>query len=464
MAFGADTTGWLPRRLLRSASESYMILRRLRPGRTFSRRGFIRAAALAIPVLIPATALGRGRIPAPSDRVTLGHIGVGGQGTWLLRGFLELEQSRSIAVCDPFRSRREAACRDVDAHYGGTDAPLPGGACAAFNDFRELLEDPGIDAVVIATPDHWHVPIGMAAVQAGKDVYIEKPLGLSMRENQAMRSAVHRHGRIFQYGTQQRSFNTHCAFACDLVRGGVLGELKAVHVAAPNGARGGNPAPEPVPDGLDYELWLGPAPRAPYAADRVVGEGRWHIRDYALGFIAGWGAHPLDIAHWGFPQIPVEYEGTGVIPSEGLFNTVVDWNIRGRYAGGAEFTFTTGEDRTTFVGTKGWIAASRADISASPESLLKIRPKPGEPRLLQNTHHYRNFVDAVRSRKTPASDIDSAVQSDFMSHLSEMAVRLGRKIRWDPARETVIGDTEAERMMSRPMRPPWSIPTADNRG
>jgi glucose-fructose oxidoreductase len=432
----------------------------MKTDKSIGRREFLKtgaAAALAVPVFVPSSALGLGRAPAPSDRVTLGHIGVGGQGTWLLRGFLQLEQSRSVAVCDPFRHRREAAAQEVDAHYGGRPEPQGTGACAVFNDFRELLESPEIDAVVIATPDHWHVPIGIAAVRAGKDVYVEKPLGLSIHENQAMAAAVHRYGRIFQYGTQQRSFNTHCAFACDLVRRGVLGELKAVHVTAPNGATGGNPKPEPVPDGLDYDLWLGPAPPTPYATDRVVGEGRWHVRDYALGFIAGWGAHPLDIAHWGFPQIPVEYEGTGVIPAEGLFDTVVDWNVHGRYAGGVEFTFTTGEDRTTFVGAEGWIAPSRAGISAGPESLLRIRPKPGEPRLLQNTNHYRNFIDAVRSRKTPASDIDSAAQSDFMSHLSEMAIRLGRKIRWDPVRESVVDDPEAARMMSRSMRGPWRI-------
>jgi glucose-fructose oxidoreductase len=427
---------------------------------SIDRREFLKtgtAAALMIPSIVPRSALGRGRVPAPSDRVTLGHIGVGGQGTWLLRGFLQVEQSRSVAVCDTFHSRGEAAAQVVNAHYAESPEPRAEGGCAVFHDFRELLDAPGIDAVVIATPDHWHVPIGMAAVRAGKDVYIEKPLGLSVRENKAMRSAVHGHGRIFQYGTQQRSFNTHCAFACELVRKGVLGELKAVHVAAPNGSRGGNPKPEPVPAGLDYEMWLGPAPAAPYATDRVIGEGRWHIRDYALGFIAGWGAHPLDIAHWGFPQIPVEYEGTGLIPSEGLFDTVLDWRIRGRYDGGAEFTYVTGEDRTTFVGSEGWIAPSRGGISANPESLLKIRPKPGEPRLLQSANHYLNFIDAVRSRKTPASDIDSAVQSDFMSHLSEMAVRLGRKIRWDPVRESVTGDPEAERMMSRSMRPPWTV-------
>jgi predicted dehydrogenase len=301
------------------------------------------------------------------------------------------------------------------------------------------------------------VPIALAAVRAGKDVYVEKPLGVSIEHDKALRAAVHTHGTIFQYGTQQRSFNTHCAFACELVRNGYLGELKAIHVVAPNGATGGNPTPQPVPAGLDYDLWLGPAPLAPYTDDRVMGVGRWHIYDYALGFIAGWGAHPLDIAHWGYPHIPVEYRGTGRIPSEGLFDTVVDWDIRGRYACGVEFTMTAGGDATRFVGTSGWVSASRGSISAEPASLLKVKIKPDEVHLLQDNHHYQNFLASVLARKTPASDIDSAVQSDFISHLGDIAIHTGRTIRWDPQQETIVGDGIAQRMMQRALRAPWSL-------
>jgi predicted dehydrogenase len=427
-----------------------------------SRRGFIQriasaSAAMAAPTIVPSTVFGRGRGPAPSDRVTLGHIGVGGQGTGLLRGFLQLDGTQSLAVCDPFRSRREAAASEADASTAQRLGRPSAHACTAYNDFRELLDRPDIDAVVVATPDHWHVPVALTAVRAGKDVYVEKPLGVSIFQNKALREAVHRHGRVFQYGTQQRSFNSHCAFACELVRNGYVGSLKTVHVVAPNGETGGSEVPEPVPADLDYDLWLGPAPWVPYTTDRVKGTGRWHIHDYALGFIAGWGAHPLDIAHWGYPHVPVEYVGTGIIPARGLFDTVVNWNVRGRYASGVDFTFTHGDDKTTFVGTEGWIAPSRGGIEAHPASLLKVLLKPGERRLLQANNHYRNFIDAVKSRRPPASDIDSAVQSDIMSHLSEMAIRLGRQIRWDPVAETVLDDPEAIRLMSRPMRAPWSL-------
>ena len=241
------------------------------------------------------------------------------------------------------------------------------------------------------------------------------------------------------------------------MRNGYIGDLKAVHVIAPNGATGGNPAPQPVPEGLDYDLWLGPAPVTPYTRDRVFGVGRWHIYDYAIGFIAGWGAHPLDIAHWGYPHIPVEYEGTGLIPSKGLFDTVVNWDVRGRYASGVEFTLKPGGDKTTFVGTEGWVAPSRGGITAEPASLLKVKIRSDEIHLLQDNHHYRNFLKSVLARKTPASDIDSAVQSDIMSHLGDIAIRTGRTIRWDPEKETIVGDEAAGRMLSRGLRPPWHL-------
>ncbi|MBL7141072.1 MAG: Gfo/Idh/MocA family oxidoreductase [Planctomycetes bacterium] len=417
-----------------------------------SRRTFLKraAAGAAAPYVITSAALGAGDRPPASGRVVLGHIGVGGQGSGLLRGFLGLAEGQSVAVCDPIQKRRDERAAQIDKHYGSA-------GCKAYTDFREVLARQDIDAVVIATPDHWHVPIALAAVRAGKDVYVEKPLGISVAHDQALREAVHRYGAIFQYGTQQRSFNTHCGFACELVRNGYIGELKAIHVVAPDGATGGDPTPQPVPEGLDYDLWLGPAPVAPYTHDRVFGVGRWHIYDYAIGFIAGWGAHPLDIAHWGYPHVPVEVQGTGVIPTKGLFDTVVHWDVRGRYASGVEFTLKAGGDKTTFVGTEGWVAPSRGGIQAEPASLLKVAIRPDEVHLLQDKHHYQNFLKAVLARRTPASDIDSAVQSDIMSHLGDIAIRTGRTIRWDPAKETIVGDDEAARMLTRDLRAPWRL-------
>jgi len=392
----------------------------------------------------------------PSKRITTAHIGVGGQGSGLLRGFLGVDNCQVLAVCDPIKERRETRAADVDKRYGTA-------GCKAYNDFREVLARDDIDAAVVATPDHWHVPASLMAVRAGKHVYCEKPLGISIEHNKALRAAVHQHGAVFQYGTQQRCFSSHCGFAAELVRNGYIGEIKALHVIAPNGHRGGDTTPKPVPEDIDYDLWLGPAPVTPFCNDRCLGSGAtkgvYHIYDYAIGFIAGWGAHPLDIAHWGYPHIPIEYEGTGVIPTEGLFDTVIDWDVKGRYANGAEFTLKPGSDLTTFVGTQGWIAAgrNRQTLAAEPKSLLSVKIKPDEIHLLQDNNHYANFINSILARKTPASDIDSAAQSDFISHLGDICIRTGRKIKWDPVKETIIGDDTAARMMHRAMREPWTL-------
>ena len=431
--------------------------------RRISRRAFLRnttasaVGAFILPASTTARANDNRRIPAPSTLITIGHIGVGGQGSGLLSGFLEVEGSRSVAVCDAFKSRREAAAAAVNQKYAGKKKSGQYKGCASYEDFRDLLGDPGIDAVVIATPDHWHVPIALEAARAGKDFYVEKPLGVSIAQNKALRSSVHRYGNIFQYGTQQRCFNTHCALACELVRNGYLGKIREIHVEAPPGSGGGSLEPVPVPEGFNYNLWLGPAPERPYTRDRCTNSGTYHIYDNSLGFIAGWGAHPLDVMHWGYPQIPIEYEGTGVIPRTGLFNTVTNWNVRGRFADGTAFTFKDGPDKTTFVGDEGWVAASRGGIDAHPKSLLNVVIKPDEIHLLQNINHYQDFVNCVASRRPTSSPIDSAVQSDFVSHLSDIAIRTGRKIRWDPVREEIMGDAMATAMQGRPMRAPWAI-------
>ncbi|MHC4753858.1 MAG: Gfo/Idh/MocA family protein [Planctomycetota bacterium] len=428
-----------------------------------SRRRFLKnsaaagAASFAIPYIITSSALGSDKIPPASERINLAHIGVGGQGSGLLRGFIHLDDCQVTAICDTFRNRREKTVGYVNKTYADKLKKGIYKGCSAYEDFRELLQRPDIDGVVIATPDHWHVPIAMVAAKAGKDMYVEKPLGVSAEHNKLIREAIHRYGRIFQYGTQQRCFNSHCAFACELVRNGRLGKLKKIIVDAPAGAKGGSTKEIPVPEGFDYDMWLGPAPWSPYTADRCTNNGSWHVYDNALGFIAGWGAHPLDIMHWGYPHIPVEYEGTGVIPTEGLYNTITNWNVRGRFASGVDFLFKDGPNKTTFIGEDGWVWASRGGIDANPKSLLKSTIKPDEIHLLQNVNHYQNFLDSVNNRTEPASPIDSAVQSDFVSHLSDIAVRTGRKINWDPVKETITNDQVAARMLNRPMRSPWTM-------
>jgi len=427
-----------------------------------NRRAFLKhsvssvSSALALPYVITSTALGSPAVPAASERVTVGHIGVGNQGGGLLRGFLNVDGCQSVAVSDCFAGRQTGRADQVNKHYASRN-PQAAKSCAMYEDFRELLARDDIDAVVVATPDHWHVPVALAAARAGKDLYVEKPLGLSIEQNKALRAAIGRYGNIFQYGTQQRSFNQHCGLACELLQNGYLGELKEIHVDAPAGAKGGSTVPIPVPAGFNYDMWLGPAPVSPYTKDRCTSAGSWHVYDNALGFIAGWGAHPLDVMHWGYPHIPVEYEGTGTIPTQGLFNTITNWTVQGRFASGVTFSFKDGPDKTTFKGTEGWVAASRGGIDANPKSLLSTKIKPNEIHLLKSKNHYQGFIDSVKSRSQAVSPIASAVQSDFVSHLSDIAIRTGHKIKWDPKKETIVGDEAAARMMTRTMRSPWRL-------
>jgi len=429
----------------------------------FTRRSFLglaaasAAGAMAGPYMITSSALGAGAVPPPSDRVALAHVGVGGQGGGLLQHFLGLPAGQSIAICDCFKSRREGAVQRVEAHYTQRDGKGSYKGCQAYADFRDVMDRPDVDAVVIATPDHWHVPLGLAACRAGKDMYIEKPLGLAVEWNKVLRAAVRRYGRIFQYGTQQRA-QAHVRFGCELVRNGRVGKVERIEVTAPAGAAGGSMTPVPVPDGFDYDRWLGPAQESPYTADRCTSSGSWHVYDNSIGFLGGWGAHPLDVLHWAYPDaIPVEYEGTGFIPSTGLFSTVVTWNIRARYADGVPLEFRDGGDRTTFFGPGGWVAISRGGLDANPKSLLRSTIEPGEIHLHASNDHKQDLLNGVRTRRDPASPIETACQSDFISHLSDIAIRTGRKIAWDPVRETIVGDAEAARMLDRPMRSPWRL-------
>jgi glucose-fructose oxidoreductase len=424
-----------------------------------TRRSFLKQTAAAAgvawaaPHVITSKALGDASTPAAGERITMGHIGVGGRGTALMHSFLALPDAQTVAVSDCFASRREAAVNAVNARYADQ-------ACSSHADFRELIARPDIDAVVIATHDVWHVPLATACARAGKDVYVEKPLGMSIEQDLVCRETCRRYGTIFQYGTQQRSM-PHCRHGCELVLNDRIGEIQAIEVVAPGGGSGGSTEPIPVPDDLDYDRWLGPAPWSPYTASRCTERGGYWVYDNSIGFLGGWGAHPLDILDWAYgsdQRMPVECEGTGVIPTEGLYDTVATWDLQLRYANGVPFRFIGGgEDSTKFTGTEGWIDIRRSGLRAEPESLLNEVIRPDEIRLPRSDNHSRNFVDAVRNRRPAISAVETAVRSDTISHLGDIAVRTGRKIRWDPAKETIAGDDAAQRMIHRSMRAPWRL-------
>jgi len=418
-----------------------------------SRRGFLKGAAagVAAPMVVPSSVFGA---KAPSNRIHMGHIGVGGRGNGVMSGFLGLSDCQSVAVADCFASRRQRAVDRINGRYGGK-------GCKAYADFRELLASDEVDAVVIATPDHWHVPIAIEAAKRGKDMYVEKPLGLCLKWDFACRDAIERYGVLFQYGTQQRS-SAHLRKACELVLNGRIGKVTKIEVHAPAGAGGGSTTPIPVPDDLDYDRWLGPAPVTPYTKDRCTASGTYHHYDNAIGFIAGWGAHPLDIAVWGWDleaAVPVEVEGTGTIPTEGLYNSITHWNVRGRYANGVELEFKDGSDLTIFYGTKGRVQTGRAGgkFQTDPPTLKDSVIGPDEIHLPVSTHHGQNLLDAIKTRTQPVSHITDAVRSDTISHLGDIAIRTGRRIQYDPKAETIVGDDQAARMMDRPMRAPWRL-------
>jgi predicted dehydrogenase len=436
--------------------------------RAVNRRRFLKqcgraSGAIGAAGLIPSTVLGRDGSVAPSSRITVGCIGMGIRGTQLLSGLLEHRDVRVVAVCDVYDTQRQTAKSLVDRHYGDS-------GCVAYKDFRELCGRNDIDAVSIASPDHWHVLHSLEAARNGKDLYTEKALGLSLAEDKALRAACQRYGTVFQWGTQQRS-EGNFRFACELVRNGRIGKLHTILVGVPHDFAFPTQPAEPVPKGLDYEMWLGPAPWAPYTYQRCRPWNEkeswaiwYHISDYCLGGIGGyWGIHHVDIAQWGHGTEhtgPVEVEGTAKFPEEGLADCAVSWNVRVKYADGVTMVYTDNEQNkqgVVFQGTEGWVFVRRGGIDAQPKSLLSSRIGPNEIHLIESPGHQRNFLDCVKTREKPIADIESAVRSDTISHLVNICTRLRRMVGWDPDREEIIDDPEAGRMLARPMREPWRL-------
>jgi len=438
----------------------------LEPGRrALTRRRLLQGAAsaagaaVAAPYVITSTALGAEGRPAASDRITLGFIGTGGRGTALLTNFLGLYESQTVAVCDVKRPMRERARQMVHQHYGKE-------GCAVYNDFREVCGRADIDACVIGSTDHWHVLHALEAVRSGKDIYVEKPLGLSIEQDKALRRAVQRYGRVFQFGTQERS-SWSTREACQIVRNGWIGKVRRILVGTRYSRSAPNFPPMPVPEWLDYDLWLGPAPWAPYTDNRVSNGYWFHISDYSLGFIAGCGIHTIDMATWGNGTDltgPVEVQGAGEYPRDGLCDCVTAWSADLTFANGAVMNFTDGEKNplgVRFEGTDGWVFVKErhlgGTLDAEPKELLRRTPAPGDLHLPVSNHHQQNFLECIRTRAQTVAPIEVAVRSDTLCHLSDIAMRLGRRLRWDPDKEEFPGDDEANRMLTRPMRSPWRL-------
>jgi predicted dehydrogenase len=426
----------------------------------FKRIGVAAAGAVAFPSIISSSALGADGAVAPSNRVVLGIIGTGSQGTGNMRGFLGKDTVQMAAVCDVDRSRRLDAKKLVDEKYGNKD-------CADYNDFRELLARTDLDAVSIAVPDHWHAIPAIAAARAGFDIYAEKPLSLTIVEGRAMCDAVHRYGRVWQTGSWQRS-QQHFRFACELVRNGRIGKVHTVKVGLPTGPSCDPQPVMPVPEGFDYDFWLGPAPREPYTEKRCHWNFRW-ILDYSGGQLTDWAAHHCDIANWGMGTEytgPVEVEGSGEYPRDGLWNAATNYRFFCTYAPGASpvardgFTMDVSNKNrggATWEGTDGWVWVDRGGIDANPKELLQSKIGPNEVHLYKSNDHIGNFLECMKTRELTITPIEVAHRAISIAHLGNIAMLLGRKIRWDPKTERIPDDPEASRKLVRAMRAPWHI-------
>jgi hypothetical protein len=453
---------------------------------SFTRRAFIKtsAAALSIPWMVPSSVFGE---CAPSNRIHVGFIGTGNQAQNDLPSFLALPDVQVLAVCDVNGGSagylnprqvlgREPAQKQVNDFYARKAATQEYRGCDAYVDFRELLARKDIDAVALVVPDHWHAVMTIMSADAGKDIYCEKPLSLTVRQGRAMIEAVRKHGRILQTGSHYRSSPANRR-ACELVRNGRIGELKRMvtYIAANNIA---SPPPGwkpmPVPEGFDYERWLGPAPSAPYHVDRCLYRFRF-ILDYSGGQTTNFGAHSNDIAQWGSGNdatLPVEYENLGAewpVPGS-LFTTATKVDFRATYANGLELHCYTAEPYfgCRFEGTEGWIQFDAKGLHCHPESLKDSVIGPNEIHLpvsnplrkedakkFYNPDHVRNFVEAVKSRQDCIEPVEIGHRTAALCHLGNIAMKLNRKIRFDPEKEQIIGDEEANAMLDRPLRQPW---------
>ncbi|MGB2862575.1 MAG: Gfo/Idh/MocA family oxidoreductase [Sedimentisphaerales bacterium] len=426
-----------------------------------NRRNFLKSAAgasvaaVGFPYLVRSSALGNAGSVAPSERITLGFIGTGDHGIEMnLKSFLPQSDAQAVAVCDVDPVNLKRGRDTVNAKYGNTD-------CAAYKDFREVLTRDDIDAVMISTPDHWHVPISIAAAKAGKDVECEKPT-LTIEEGRVLCETMQRYGRVFQWSTEDRSVDVYHRM-CELVRNGRIGKVHTIRVELPSGPdTAGDPTPMPVPDGFDYDMWVGPAPWAPYTKGRCHWNFRW-IQDYSGGMLTDWGAHLLDGAQWGNDSEhtgPVEVDGKGEFWRDGLYNTAKEFHIEYKYTDGVKLIVTSGTPSLRFEGSEGWIGNRgwRAPLQAEPKSILDSVIGPNEIHLYTcRGGEQRNFLDCVKSRKECYFPPEIGQRCFTVAHIGNISMLLGRKLKWDPDNEKFVNDEQANRMLSRTMRSPWRL-------
>ncbi len=391
----------------------------------------------------------------PNDEIVMAAIGVGGQGTHIMKDAMGKKEVRFVAVCDVDSSHRDKAAAEVNKKYSGE--------CRKYNDFRDLLEREKLDAVTIGTVDHWHALTSIAAMKAGCDVYCEKPLALTIAEGQAMVKAARKYDRIFQTGSMQRSDKRY-RLAIDLVRNGRIGKILTVEARIGDNPKGGPFPVVPVPQGLDWDLWKGPTADVPYVKERCHYEFRWWY-EYSGGKITDWGAHHNDIAQWGLDKDdtgPVAVTASGGEPSnkKNSYNCHPHFAITYNYADDVRLVTTSdGDNGNRFIGDKGWIFINRSRIGANDQALID-EPLPKDARKVYvSNDHMGNFIDGVRTRKRPICDVSTGHRSATVCHIGAISLRLGIPLRWDPAAERFVGpgSDEGNKMLAREMRSPWKL-------
>ncbi len=438
-------------------------------GNSLDRRTVLKYGLGSLPVVFTGCAIGRGTRRNGTLRLAsigCGRMGRGDMRSLLNRGLSKELDARFVAVCDVDANRARTAKQDLEKIYRdklqGESAP----EITVYRDFRELLARDDIDAVHVSSPDFWHGEHGVAAAKAGKDIYIQKPLTYSVREGQALVEAVRANDIILQVGSQQRS-DRRFRQACELVRNGRIGKLERVVVWLPSDRGKVEDRQEPAPEALDYDLWMGPTMARPYIEKGVhpkKGFGRpgWLQRDgYCRGMITGWGSHMNDTAQWGHGSDLTgltEIEATAKFPDRGIFNVHTEFRAVGKWADGVELIQETNRQAGIhFKGSEGSIFVRRGGIQADPASLLKEEIGDDETKLYVSDDHYRNFLECVRSRKEPICPVEVGHRSNSLCVITHIAMKLDRKLTWDPTNEVFVGDDAANKMLDFPRRDPWRL-------
>lgn len=453
--------------------------------RIFLKSSLASSVVAGFPTIVPKSVFGS---TAPSNRINIGAIGVGRISRGHdMPGVIQFtgvagRDNRILAVCDLSAERVELGKQFVDdAYTRKLGKPYTG--TKGYADHKQLLANKEIDAVLISTPDHQHARLAVDAVRAGKDVYLQKPASLTIREGRIMADHVKASGRILQIGSQQRSWKQF-ARAVDLVRNGRIGTIQRVEVGLPGDPAGGNPAPMPVPKGFNYDAWLGSTPEVPYTLDRVMPTdgfsrpGWLRLEQFGAGMITGWGAHHVDTAHWGMNTEhtgPIEIWGHADFPTEGLWNVHGQFKTFGRYANGVVMTISGDfENGIKWIGDKGWIFVCRDGMttptaSATDKSVPIVPLRASDPKILDSVigpdefHAYTsddqhgNWLDCIHSRKQPTAPVEIGHRACTTCLLHWNAMKVQHPIHWDPVKEEIIGDDIATSLLARHQRQPYEL-------